>query len=291
MNVARASFTATLLPSGQVLVAGGDDGTGESVLTSAEIYDPATDVWTPVNSMAVGRSGAEAVLLGNGTVLVAGSAGYGSIPSSSAAEIFDPATGTWSNVGSMAFGRGDFTLTVLASGKVLAAGGYNQGDRACECGNLRPHWKSVDYRSESTQRSARPYGHKTPDGCGSRNRWTKFCWPPNCELRIVFLGWLWRANDVPGCAVRVRRRRGRASRLSVNAPSRESGDTEMGEPGGGDAVARTATRVAGSLLRRAGDQHPPRDSGQYEAALIPLFVESYRIHSNPAASTSRSLVH
>jgi hypothetical protein len=39
LGTARASHTATLLPSGKVLVAGGD---GNGASTSAELYDPAT---------------------------------------------------------------------------------------------------------------------------------------------------------------------------------------------------------------------------------------------------------
>src|SRR3546814_10694079 len=40
------SFTATLLPSGKVLVAGGSDKTtGDGVTSSARLYDPAMDSW------------------------------------------------------------------------------------------------------------------------------------------------------------------------------------------------------------------------------------------------------
>ena len=40
LGTARHSHTATLLPNGNVLIAGGFDGT--SYLTSAEVYDPTT---------------------------------------------------------------------------------------------------------------------------------------------------------------------------------------------------------------------------------------------------------
>ena len=62
--------TATLLPNGQVLVAGGDGITGH--LATAELYDPATGMWTATGSMATARFFHTATLLPNGQVLVAG---------------------------------------------------------------------------------------------------------------------------------------------------------------------------------------------------------------------------
>ena len=47
------THTATLLPSGKVLVAGGYDGSG--VLSSAELYDPASGTWTATGSMSTAR--------------------------------------------------------------------------------------------------------------------------------------------------------------------------------------------------------------------------------------------
>jgi hypothetical protein len=68
MNRARNFFTATLLPNGKVLVAG-----GFNLGTSAELYDPATDTWTITGSLRAARAYHKATLLPNGKVLVAGS--------------------------------------------------------------------------------------------------------------------------------------------------------------------------------------------------------------------------
>src|SRR5207237_2973458 len=43
LATARNGHTATLLPNGKVLVAGGRNG--NSILASAELYDPASDGW------------------------------------------------------------------------------------------------------------------------------------------------------------------------------------------------------------------------------------------------------
>jgi hypothetical protein len=40
MNNVREAHTATLLPNGQVLVAGGDDPHHNSIVGTAELYDP-----------------------------------------------------------------------------------------------------------------------------------------------------------------------------------------------------------------------------------------------------------
>src|SRR5205807_9352939 len=135
MTVARTAFTATLLPNGKVLVAGGDPasvGTLPGATATAELYDPSTGSWSITGSMAFPRNGHTATLLPNGKVLVAGGAtpgtAYGGAVQSAAtasAELYDPATGSWSVTASMATARYAHTATLLPNGKVLVAGGYN----------------------------------------------------------------------------------------------------------------------------------------------------------------------
>ena len=70
LATARSAHTATLLPNGKVLVAGGYNGSGS--LASAELYDPASGTWTATGSLATARIAHTATLLPNGKVLVAG---------------------------------------------------------------------------------------------------------------------------------------------------------------------------------------------------------------------------
>jgi len=52
LNAARYLHTATLLPNGKVLVAGGING---NILTSAELYDPASGTWSATGSLNTAR--------------------------------------------------------------------------------------------------------------------------------------------------------------------------------------------------------------------------------------------
>ena len=72
LNAARRSHSATLLPDGKVLVAGGDNGFDAPVLKSAELYDPANQQWSYTGSLNIPRLIHTATLLPNGKVLVAG---------------------------------------------------------------------------------------------------------------------------------------------------------------------------------------------------------------------------
>ena len=120
LATARDCHTATLLPNGKVLVAGGYDSSG--YLASAELYDPASGTWTATGSLATARDDHTATLLPNGKVLVAG--GFDSSGALASAELYDPASGTWTATGSLATARCDHTATLLPNGKVLVAGGF-----------------------------------------------------------------------------------------------------------------------------------------------------------------------
>ncbi len=119
LTTGRYTHTATLLPSGKVLVAGGYNF---GYVASAELYDPATNTWSVAGSLATARDYHTATLLPNGRVLVAG--GYGASGYLDSAELYDPATDTWSTTGSLGTARRFHTATLLPSGKVLVTGGY-----------------------------------------------------------------------------------------------------------------------------------------------------------------------
>lgn len=123
MTTPRDLATATVLPSGKVLVVGGYDATG-ATLASAELYDPATGAFTATGSMSVPRQEHTATLLPNGKVLIAGGVKW-AFPTTfyASAEVYDPATGQFTLTSTMNSPHVDHTATLLSNGKVLVASG------------------------------------------------------------------------------------------------------------------------------------------------------------------------
>jgi hypothetical protein len=131
MTQGRWGHTATQLPNGLVLIAGGSDPDSRGrKFRTAELYDPATGRWTATGDMAQARTGHSATLLRDGRVLVVGGNGGGLFLDS--AELYDPATRSWTAAGHMAHGRSGHTATLLPDGRVLVAGGVF-GDDAGSC--------------------------------------------------------------------------------------------------------------------------------------------------------------
>ncbi|MDR0842572.1 MAG: hypothetical protein LBP68_04030 [Acidobacteriota bacterium] len=71
MGTARVQHTASLLPDGRVLIAGGESDSGQ-LLASAEIYNPTSETFSPAASMSVPRTLHAAAVLDGGKVLLVG---------------------------------------------------------------------------------------------------------------------------------------------------------------------------------------------------------------------------
>ena len=115
MQKARDYHTATLLPNGNVLVAGGyGAGTGE-------LYNPYTGTWSPGGTMVTIQMMHSATLLPNGQVLIAGGLA-GNMPTKFC-ELYDPASNSWKSTGAMITSRDGHPAVLLPNGRVLVAGG------------------------------------------------------------------------------------------------------------------------------------------------------------------------
>jgi len=128
MGTARVLHTATLLPNGKILIAGGITGTtvASNATASAELFDPTTNTSAALTSPMTGaRNQHTATLLNSGLVLIAGGSTTGNGNGLNSAELFDPSTNTFTALGAtMTTGRGGHTATLLANGTVLIAGGF-----------------------------------------------------------------------------------------------------------------------------------------------------------------------
>jgi N-acetylneuraminic acid mutarotase len=111
-----------------VLVTGGFNTFGPAV-SSAELYNPASNRWTRAASLRTPRYHHTATLLPDGRVLVVGGEQdqAGNLKLLSSAEIYDPARNRWTSAGRLPFGVANQTATLLGNGRVLIVGG---GDRA-----------------------------------------------------------------------------------------------------------------------------------------------------------------
>jgi len=122
----RSGHTATLLPNGKVLIAGGMRR-NQDFYRSAELFDPATGKFQPTGEMNLGRVGHSAVLLRSGKVLIAGGwVGHGTTDE---AELYDPATGKFTAISKMTTRRARPSTTLLQNGNVLIAGGDDHDAR------------------------------------------------------------------------------------------------------------------------------------------------------------------
>ena len=116
----RWNHTATLLPNGRVLIAGGRNGAG--YLASAAVFDPSTNDLSTVAPMPEPRAGHTATLLPNGSVIILGGRNQSGYLAS--ALRFDPATGAFTPLSpGMTRARADHTATLLDNAEILVAGG------------------------------------------------------------------------------------------------------------------------------------------------------------------------
>jgi len=120
--------TATLLPDGSVLIAGGSEDatplTHRRARASAEIYDPATGSFSIVQSMEFNRKEHTATRLADGRVLIVGGMTLDLEPVASI-EVFDPTSGAFSQVGQLSSPRTRHTATAMDDGRVLITGGWD----------------------------------------------------------------------------------------------------------------------------------------------------------------------
>lgn len=141
LSTPRVNHTATLLPSGRVLVCGGRGVDTLAALASCERFEPKRGRWLPTAPMARARAHHAAVALADGRVLVTGGASHHATEGQHRfvalpdAELYDERRDRWTPVGAMAEARNGHSATRLDDGSVLVVGGARE---------LRVHLASVE---------------------------------------------------------------------------------------------------------------------------------------------------
>jgi hypothetical protein len=147
----RSGHTATLLPDGKVLIAGGMRR-NQDFYKSAELYDPATGKFQLTGAMSIGRVGHVAVLLRTGKVLIAG--GWVGMGGTDEAELYDPATGKFTTISKMTTRRGRPSATALADGDVLIAGGEERDNESLASAEIF-HVRTLSFQPTGSMHHAR----------------------------------------------------------------------------------------------------------------------------------------
>lgn len=120
----RSYFTATLLPGGSVLIAGGPPAGDAAILN---VLHAPYGLASTAGAMVHPRMDHAAVLLPSGKVLLVGGASLSGTLQPEA-ELYDPATGAFAATGSLQTARVSPTATLLPDGTVLVAGGLDAAD-------------------------------------------------------------------------------------------------------------------------------------------------------------------
>jgi hypothetical protein len=120
LNPPRSVSSVVLLPSGRIYAGAASDS------TSANIYNPATNIWSPAAAPAFVSSSGTATVLQAGLLLLAGGSDVDGYIHADA-QLYDETTDTWTPATPMLIASSGNAAVRLQSGKVLVAGGWTNG--------------------------------------------------------------------------------------------------------------------------------------------------------------------
>ncbi len=129
LNVARSNPVALRVPSGRVLVIGGETISDRTALDSIEEYDPEAGTFTEVATLAIPRVNHTATLMPDGRVLIVGggSSTSNGLPAGTDATdsvvFYDPESYAFEDAAPLLHARSHHAAVLLDDGRVLVVGG------------------------------------------------------------------------------------------------------------------------------------------------------------------------
>jgi large repetitive protein len=130
----RVAHTATLMPDGKVLIAGGRYGSGPNQgkpISATYLFNPnvtpPTNPWTILDVLNQPRYNHSAVLLPDGRVAVLGGQLGATGDTIDAVELYNPAENMWRVVGTLLVERASHKTILSSKGKLVTFGGYGDG--------------------------------------------------------------------------------------------------------------------------------------------------------------------
>ena len=123
LNIARKAHTATTLLDGRILIAGGENSSGE--VEDSEVYDPNPGSFSLSAKLNIARANHTATRLADGRIIIIG--GHNRDGSLKSTEFFDSQSNSFSPGPSLVRARSGHTATTLADGRILIAGGDYDG--------------------------------------------------------------------------------------------------------------------------------------------------------------------
>jgi hypothetical protein len=96
---------------GKIYVIGGATGAFGPVVSTVEVYDPATDIWTRKTDMPTARNFISTSIMNGRIYVIGGGNAWG--PSLSVVEVYDPKTDTWTSKGDIPTARATHSASVV----------------------------------------------------------------------------------------------------------------------------------------------------------------------------------
>ncbi len=118
LSSSGTSGTATLLPSGEVLVTGGTTSQAD-----AELYDPIADTWTATHGLVSPHTRGTLTVLASGDALLVGGDLQQANPSAPSVEVYQRGPNQWISAGGLITARRNHSASLLPNGQILVIGG------------------------------------------------------------------------------------------------------------------------------------------------------------------------